>query len=35
MKPNVYSVQVHPQLNNNEHLMDGVPVGVGSLWLRT
>jgi hypothetical protein len=35
MKPNVYSVEVHPQLSNNKHPVDGVLVGVGSLWLRT
>jgi hypothetical protein len=35
MKPIVSSIEVHPQLSNNEHLMDGVPMVVGSLWLKT
>jgi hypothetical protein len=35
MKPNVNSVEIHPQLSNNGHPMDGVPMGVGSLWLKT
>ncbi len=32
MKPNINSVPVHPQPNNNGHPMDGALVGVGSLW---
>jgi hypothetical protein len=29
----INSVEVHPQLNNNRHLVDGALVGVaGSLW---
>ncbi len=32
MKPNINSVAVHPQLSNNGHLVDGAPVGAGSLW---
>jgi hypothetical protein len=31
MTPNINSVEVHPQLNNNEHPMDGTLVGDGSL----
>ncbi len=29
MKPNINSVEVHPQLSNNGHPVDGVPVGAG------
>ncbi len=25
-------MEVHPQLNNNGHTVDGVLVGAGSLW---
>jgi len=32
VKPNINSVEVHPQLNNNGHLVDGVLVGVGLVW---
>jgi len=32
MKPNINSVEVHPQLSNNGHPVDGVLVGAGSLW---
>jgi hypothetical protein len=32
MKPNINSVEVHPQLSNNGHSVDGVLVGAGSLW---
>jgi hypothetical protein len=32
VKPNINSVEVHPQLINNGHPMDGALVGVGSLW---
>jgi hypothetical protein len=35
MKQNIDSVEVHPQLSNNGHVVDGVLVGVGSLWLST
>jgi hypothetical protein len=31
-KLNINSVEVHPQLSNNRHPMDGVLVGAGSLW---
>jgi hypothetical protein len=30
-KPNINSVEVHPQCNNNRHPLDGVPVVAGSL----
>jgi hypothetical protein len=33
MKPNINLVEVHPQLSNNRHPVDGVLVGAGSLWL--
>jgi hypothetical protein len=29
-KPNINSVDVHPQLSNNGHPVDGVLVGAGS-----
>jgi hypothetical protein len=29
VKPNINSVEVHPQLSNNGHPMDGVLVGAG------
>jgi len=32
VKPNINSVKVHPQLSYNEHLVDGLLVGDGSLW---
>jgi hypothetical protein len=32
MKPNINSVELHPQLSNNEHPVDGALVGAGSLW---
>jgi len=32
VQPNINSVEVHPQLSNNGHPVDGVPVGAGSLW---
>ncbi len=32
LKPNMNSVEVHPQLTNNEHPVDGAWVGAGSLW---
>ncbi len=31
MKPNINSVDVHPQVSNNGHPVDGVLVGAGSL----
>jgi hypothetical protein len=33
VKPNINSVEVHPQLSNNGYAVDGVLVGAGSLWL--
>jgi hypothetical protein len=33
MKPNINSVEVHPQLSNNGHPVDGAPVGAGSTEL--
>jgi hypothetical protein len=30
VKPNINSVEVHPQLSNNRHPVDGVLVGAGS-----
>ncbi len=32
VKPHINLVEVHPQLSNNKHPMDGVLVGAGSLW---
>jgi hypothetical protein len=32
VKPNMKSIEVHPQLSNNCHPVDGALVGVGSLW---
>ncbi len=32
MKPNINSVEVHPQLSNTGHPVDGALVGAGSLW---
>jgi hypothetical protein len=32
MKPNMNSVELHPQLSNNEHPVDGALVGACSLW---
>jgi hypothetical protein len=32
VKPNIKSVEVHPQLSNNEHPVDDALVGAGSLW---
>ncbi len=34
MKPNINSVEVHPQLSNNEHPVDVALVGASSLWGR-
>jgi hypothetical protein len=33
VKPNINSVEVHPQLSNNGHPVDGALVSAGSLWL--
>jgi hypothetical protein len=33
VKPNINSVEVHPQLSNNGHPVDGALMGSGSLWL--
>jgi len=32
VKPNINSVEVHPQLSNNGHPVDGAMVGAGSVW---
>jgi hypothetical protein len=32
VKPNINSVEVHPQLSNNRHLVDDALVGAGSMW---
>jgi hypothetical protein len=32
VKPYTNSVEVHPQLSNNRHPVDGALVGAGSLW---
>jgi hypothetical protein len=32
LKPNMNSVEVHPQLSNNRLPVDGALVGAGSLW---
>jgi hypothetical protein len=32
VKPNINLVEVHPQLNNDGHPMDGALMGAGSLW---
>jgi hypothetical protein len=33
VKSNINPVEVHPQLSNNGHPVDGALVGAGSLWL--
>ncbi len=33
VKANTNSVEIHPQLSNNGHPVDGAMVGAGSLWL--
>jgi hypothetical protein len=33
VKPNINSVEVHPELSNNAHPVDGALMGAGSLWL--
>jgi hypothetical protein len=35
VKSNINSVEVHPQLSNNSHPVDGALVGAGSLWPST
>jgi hypothetical protein len=32
MKPNINGAEVHPQLSNNDHPVDGALVGAGSMW---
>jgi hypothetical protein len=32
VKPNIYSVEVHPGLSNMGHPVDGALVGAGRLW---
>jgi hypothetical protein len=32
VKPNINSVEVHPQLSSNGRPVDGALVGAGSLW---
>ncbi len=32
VKPNINADEVHPQLSNNRHPMDGALVSAGSLW---
>jgi hypothetical protein len=32
VKPNINSVDVHPQVSKNKHPVDGAQVGTGSLW---
>jgi hypothetical protein len=32
MKPNINSVELHPQLSNDGHPVDGALVGAGSMW---
>ncbi len=32
VKPNINSVEVHPQLINKGHPVDGAMVGASSLW---
>jgi hypothetical protein len=34
-KPKINSVEVHSQLSNNRHPVDGALVGAGSLWPKT
>jgi hypothetical protein len=35
VKPDINSVDVHPQLSHNGHPVDGGLVGAGLLWLFT
>jgi len=32
VKPNIYSVEVHPGLSNMGHPVDGTLVGAGPVW---
>jgi len=32
VKPNINSVEVHPQLSNNQHPVDGALIDAVSLW---
>jgi hypothetical protein len=32
VKPNINSIEVHLQLSNKDHPMDGALVGAGTLW---
>jgi hypothetical protein len=32
VKPNINSVEVHPQLSNKGHPVDGAVVGAGAVW---
>ncbi len=32
-KPNITSIEAHPQLSSDGHLVDGVLMGASSLWL--
>jgi hypothetical protein len=32
VKPNINSVEVHPQWSNNRHPVDDALLGAGSLW---
>jgi len=32
VKPNINSIEIHPQLMNNGHPVDDDLVGAGSLW---
>ncbi len=32
-KPNIISIEVHSQVNNNRHPMDGALVDASSMWL--
>jgi hypothetical protein len=35
VKPNINSVEAHPQMSNKKHPMDGALVGDGPLWANT
>ncbi len=32
VEPNINSVEIHPQLSNDEHPVDDILAGAGSLW---
>jgi len=32
VKPNINLIEIHPQLSNNGHLVEGALVGASSLW---